>query len=168
MGWGLFIGTALVAMVAVAAVLIGLARQFRSTRPWVVLAAISVAAMPVGIVLHNLVSALAGGEEAMFFVIALVGAPVGFAVGTLGSGVTLLRKEGSRRLGASLLVAGAGMASFALYGLVAAVATTLAGGNLAWQPAVEAVVLPVSSLGLVGGALAGLYFLFRADRVAAV
>jgi hypothetical protein len=109
------------------------------------------------------VSALLATEEAIFFLFALVLAPIGFAFGTIGSGFALLGDR-SRALGASLIVAGAGMALFGVYGVVAAIATTAAGGNLGWQRTVEAVVLPVTLSALVGGAASGLFFLYRAGR----
>ena len=120
MSWEIFIPTALVAMVGVGVTLVLAARRSPYVRPWALLAAIALAAMPVAIVMHNLVSAIFGVEEAVFFIAALVIAPVGFALGTLGSGITLVQK-GSRAIGASLVLGGAGMALFGLYSLVALV-----------------------------------------------
>jgi hypothetical protein len=71
MSWEFFIPTALPAMLVVGFVLIASATRSSAARPWMLLAALSIAVMPVAIVLHNVVSALIGAEETVFFVAAL-------------------------------------------------------------------------------------------------
>ena len=158
--WSLFILAALVSMLVAGAVLLISARRHSALRPWATVVGASVAAMPLAIVLHNLVSALIGGEEAVFFVVALVVAPAAFAVGVVGAGLALTRNASDRSVGVSLLVAGGGMALFELYMIGALLVTTVLGGNPPWQGPIEAVVLPVSLLALTGGSLLGLYYVF--------
>lgn len=156
MSWSLFIPGALISMLAGGAVVALAARQHPSLRPWAIVVGASAAAMPLAIVLHNLVSVLIGGEEAVFFVVALVVAPIAFAVGILGAGLELARIAGRFGTGMSLLVAAAGMALFGLYVTGALVVTTVLDGNPPWQGPIEAVVLSVSLLALVGGSLSAL------------
>lgn len=52
----------------------------------------AVAAFVVGVVLHNVVSALLGVEEPVFFLIAVVVAPAAFIVAAVGTVVILVRR----------------------------------------------------------------------------
>ncbi|HEX6851655.1 MAG TPA: hypothetical protein VF139_09625 [Candidatus Polarisedimenticolaceae bacterium] len=58
------------------------------TRIFLGLAAISAIAFPVGAVLHNAIDALFHVEEPVFFLIAVIGAPVGVLVGLVGAAIT--------------------------------------------------------------------------------
>lgn len=46
----------------------------------------------VSVILHNSISAILGVEEPVFFLIAVVVAPLAFVVGAVGSAVLLLRR----------------------------------------------------------------------------
>jgi hypothetical protein len=65
-----------------------------------IVAVIATAAFPLAIVLHNVLSAFIGGEEAVSFVIALLVAPGFIAAGTLGVALTLSRDARFRSLAA--------------------------------------------------------------------
>jgi hypothetical protein len=85
------------------------AESFRATSlAAVVLAALAIAPFAVSIVLHNVLSAVFGGEEPVSFIIALLVAPGLIAAGTLGVAVTLSRDARFARVGTSLIVAGVG------------------------------------------------------------
>ncbi|MBI2323769.1 MAG: hypothetical protein HYU87_02235 [Chloroflexi bacterium] len=152
----LFIGI-LLAPVLLGIVLVMVARRYPETRGWAAVAGISVALIPVAIVLHNVLSAIVGGEEGVSFVVALVVAPAGFAVGALGVGLRLARSGRAWEIGVSIAIAGAGMALFVAYMVVALVVTTIERGNPPYQATVQAIVLPVALIALVGGSLSALF-----------
>lgn len=54
---------------------------------------VAVVAFPVCVVLHNAISAILGIEEPVFFVLAVVVAPVAFVVGLVGVLANLLRRQ---------------------------------------------------------------------------
>lgn len=60
------------------------------------LAAFAVALFVVSVVLHNLVSGLLGVEEPVFFLLAVVVAPLLFVAGVAGSIVAIIRRRISR------------------------------------------------------------------------
>jgi hypothetical protein len=149
--WGVFIIVAVVSMLAVAVELYPVARRDRAARPWAILAAASAIAVPAAIVVHNVASALIGGEEAVAFILALLVAPAGFAIGTLGAGIATLRSDST--LGARIMLAGVGLATFAGYSLFALVVTTIEGGNPPYQAVVEPFALLAAALAMAGGAI---------------
>lgn len=84
-----FLGLVLLA-VAVAALAFGLYRKATSqrTRIFLAIAGISAIAFPVAAILHNAAEALFHVEEAVFFLIAVIGAPLGVAAGLIGAAVS--------------------------------------------------------------------------------
>ena len=60
-------------------------------RFFLILTAASVALFFTSALLHNLIDALFGLEEAFFFLIAVIVCPVGFVVGVVGSVVILIK-----------------------------------------------------------------------------
>lgn len=149
--WGVFIIVAVISMLAVAVELYPVARRDRAARPWAILAAASALALPAAIVVHNVASALIGGEEAVSFILALLVAPAGFAIGTLGAGVVTLRSD--KTLGARILLAGFGLAIFAGYMLFALVVTTVEGGNPPYQAILEPLALLAAAVAMAAGAI---------------
>jgi hypothetical protein len=113
---GLIGGTLVVVLVATV-----MLRGNTAARPWITVAVLGAAAAPVAAVLHNVVSALLGVEEALFFVVALAIAPATFAVGALGTAFRLWRAGQERMLRSALLLSG-------LSTIVLAVAAVLALG----------------------------------------
>jgi hypothetical protein len=65
----------------------------RWTRRWQTLLVGAIVTFPVAVVLHNAVSGLTGIEEPVFFLIAVIGAPVAFIAGAVGTLVTVLWTE---------------------------------------------------------------------------
>ena len=57
---------------------------------------VAVVAFPICMVLHNAVSAILGIEEPVFFVLAVIVAPLAFAVGLIGVLVSLVRRQFGR------------------------------------------------------------------------
>lgn len=155
MEWEFVIGASLASMVIIGGVLAITGPSEDRAHIWLKVVVGSVAAMPVAIVLHSVTSAVLGGEESVFFLIALIGAPAGFAIGTLGAGLALAR-AGRRWTGTSLVVASMGMVLFALYGIFALIITSIEGRNPPYQATVQDIVLPVSVALLAGGALSAL------------
>jgi hypothetical protein len=149
--WGVFIIVAVISMLGVAVELYPVARRDRAAGPWAILAAASAVAVPAAIVVHNVASALIGGEEAVSFTLALLVAPAGFAIGTLGAGVVTLRSD--RTLGARIMLAGLGLAIFAGYMLFALVVTTIEGRNPPYQAIVEPFALLAAALAMAAGAI---------------
>jgi hypothetical protein len=152
MSWQLFIPIVLFAIVVVGIVIATAAREVPAIRPWATVAVLATAAFPLAIVLHNVLSAFIGGEEAVSFVIALLVAPGFIAAGTLGVALTLSRDARFALVGRSMLLAGAGFALFALYAVFALVVTTLAGGNPPIQSVIEQVALGLSAAAMTVGA----------------
>jgi len=72
-------------------------------KKFLILTGASVAGFFVSVVLHNLIYGLfiyffgkdfwgPGGDEPVFFILAIVVCPIGFLIGTIGSGVLLVKK----------------------------------------------------------------------------
>lgn len=149
--WPVFIAVVLLAIVVVGVVIATALKEVPATRPWATTAALAIAAFPLSIVLHNVLSALFGGEEAVSFIIALLVAPGLIAAGTLGVAVTLSRDARFTRVGLSLLVAGAGFVLFAVYAFFALAVTAITGSNPPYQAFIEAIALAVSAATMVIG-----------------
>ena len=145
---------ALVTSAIVLAVVIELsARRIRPMRPWALLAAASAAAIPVAIVLHNVLSAVIRGDEAVSFVLALIVAPIGLTAAVFGAALVVARDPREHDLATSLLIAGLGLALFGGYGLFALAVTALVGGNPPYQALVEQTVVPVAVTAVALGTL---------------
>ncbi len=153
MVWNLFMPVMLFATVALGVEIFLAVRRHPDARRWGVVAVVGVAAFPVAIVLHNVLSALIGGEEAVSFVVALLVAPLLICVGTLGAGAVVRRAGPDRALGNGLLVAGGGLAVLSAYMLFALVVTTIEGTNPPYQAPVEAVAMPVALVAIAVGVL---------------
>ena len=150
MSWQLFSPIVLLAIVIVGIVALTAVREVPATRPWATVAVLAIAAFPLAIVLHNVLSAFIGGEEAVTFVIALLVAPGFIAAGTLGVALTLTRDARFAPVGRAMLLAGAGFALFALYAVFALVVTALAGPP--FQSVIEQVALGLSAVAMTVGA----------------
>ncbi|HEY6959510.1 MAG TPA: hypothetical protein VI814_11855 [Candidatus Limnocylindria bacterium] len=156
--------------IALAALVLGgvvaiAARRVRDIRPWVVVAALGVAAMPLAIILHNVVSAWVGGDEGITFVIALLVAPLCIAVGLVGTAAVLVRQR--HALAVPVAIGAGGIALFALYMGFLFVVTTAVGGNPDWQSYSDALVMTVATLAAIGGALWSVVAIVRVGRPAA-
>lgn len=149
--WPVFITVVLLAIVVLGIVIAMAVRQVPASRPWAAVAALAIASFPVSIVLHNVLSAVFGGEEEVSFIIALFVAPALIAAGTLGVAVSLSRDARFARVGMSLLLAGAGFVLFAVYAVFALVVTAITGGNPPYQAFIEATALAVSAATIVIG-----------------
>lgn len=149
--WPVFMTVVLLAIVVVGIVIATAVDQVPASRPWAAVAALAIAAVPVSIVLHNVLSAVFGGEEEVSFIIALFVAPALIAAGTLGVAVSLSRDARFARVGMSLLLAGAGLVLFAAYAVFALVVTAITGGNPPYQAFIEGIALAVSAATTVIG-----------------
>jgi hypothetical protein len=157
--YGLIILSVALAMVVVAIVLAIAARGTPRLRPWVTITALGVVAMPAAIVLHNVLSAIVGGDEGVSFIVALMVAPSCIAVGVIGAAVVLLRER--HDLGVAVCVAAAGIGLFAAYMVFALIVTTIEGRNPDYQGLVELALLPLGTLAAIGGALLSVRALMR-------
>lgn len=153
--WHVFIPVALVSTLVIGIVIASAVRDVTAARRWVTIAVVGIAAFPVAIVVHNVLSAIMGREEAVSFVIALLVAPGFMAVGTLGAALALARDPRLAQVGRPILLGGAGVALFALYALLGPAITVISGEDKALQAVVEAVVLPLSAGALAVGAALG-------------
>lgn len=70
------------------------------TRTFLWIAAASAVAFPVGTVLHNAAEALFRVEEPVFFLLAVIGAPLGLLVGLAGAAVCAIVARRQRHSGA--------------------------------------------------------------------
>lgn len=70
-----------------------------AVRKFLGVAAVSAAAFPVCVVLHNAVDALFHFEEAVFFLVAVIGAPLGMLVGVVGAAVAALMQRSKSQAG---------------------------------------------------------------------
>ncbi len=70
----------------------------RTLKKFLILSGSSAIGVSVGVLLHNLVSGVIGGEEPFFFILAVFVCPVAFLVGAVGSIVLMVRrkKQGSQ------------------------------------------------------------------------
>ncbi|MFC1958201.1 hypothetical protein ACFLVQ_01360 [Chloroflexota bacterium] len=73
-------------------------KKSRMLKTFLIVSGISLGAFIIGVFLHNAISGLFGVEEPVFFVIAVIIAPVALAVGVIGSLVIFLRGLFSRTL----------------------------------------------------------------------
>ncbi len=160
--WALVIPALVLAAIVLAIVLVLAAREVPAVRPWLVVGALGAAAMPVAILLHNVLSALIQGEEAVSFVVALAVAPAVVAVGFVGAARALLREW--RDLGVAVALAAGGLALFAAYMVLILVVTTLAGGNPEWQGATDAIATFAATAAAVVGTLLAVLALARGRR----
>lgn len=149
--WPAFFVVAITSSFAIALELYLIAKREPSVRPWVTAAAISACALPVVIVVHNVASALIGGEEAVTFIVALLVAPALFVVAVIGAGLTLRGRDS--RLAGWVLLAGAGMGLFAGYALFALFVTSIIQGEPSYQSTIEIIVLPTAALAMAAGAI---------------
>ena len=69
-------------------------------RRFLTLALISAVAIPVSVVVHNCLAALMHAEEPVFFLIAVVVAPIGLAIGLLGAAICAVVSQRRRARGA--------------------------------------------------------------------
>jgi hypothetical protein len=67
------------------------------TRIFLGLAAVSAIAFPVGAVLHNAIDALFHVDEPVFFLTAVIGAPIGVLVGLVGAAFSAFTGRPARR-----------------------------------------------------------------------
>jgi hypothetical protein len=138
------------------------AREIPRVRRWAVVTAIGVAAMPLAIVLHNVLSAFIAGDEAISFVLALNVAPLLILVGIIGAARVLLVER--RELGIGVALAATGIAVFAVYMLFVLIVTTVLGRNPEWQQVTDAVAMIVAAAASVTGALLSLLAITRSRR----
>lgn len=148
----------------IGAVLAFAARSSRRVRRWLALSALGIAAMPLAIVLHNVLSAFIEGDEAISFIVALAVAPLLIAIGLVGVARVLLRER--RDLGIAVALGAAGIGTFALYMLFLLIVTTAAGGNPTWQGVSDAIVMTAATLAAAGGALSSVLVSVRGGRPA--
>jgi hypothetical protein len=127
---------------AVVAILVGVVmRHSKESRRagWVVVSGVVVA--PLAAVLHNALSVLGGGEDAVWFVAALVVAPLLVVAGTFAVAHSL--RSADHQLAVGFAVAALGMALFPLYAAVVIVAGPLLDAPNTYQGALEAILLPM-------------------------
>lgn len=165
MSWEIFIPLVVLSLCVLGVEIWVAMRDRRGIRSWGLVAIFGIALFPVAIVLHNVFSALLGGEEAVSFILALVVAPAATTVGVVGVAISLWRDRPTARLAAGFGLAGAGLALFAAYMVFALAITSLVGENPSYQGAIEAVVLPACALAIPAGALFVAFSLLR-DRQA--
>jgi len=96
---------AYVAMVVIALLAVLGARRALPRRTLLFLAG-SAAIGPLAAILHNVVGALLGREEAVFFIIAVVLAPIAFAIAAIAGATSLLRDGRHTDLAAALVIGG--------------------------------------------------------------
>ena len=126
-------------------------RRHPAVRGRVTLALLALAALPVAIVLHNVISAFTGGDEAVSFFVALL-TPLLVAITTVAVAVRLHREPGASALGFG--VAGAGLGLLAAFILLSLVLSELGGGGpprQRWLDPLAAVVVPLGTLAVVAG-----------------
>jgi hypothetical protein len=123
--WTAFVLLLLVEAVAVAVVVLLAMRRHAVSRVAGTIVVLGVVAAPIAALLHNVLSALVGGEEIVTLLLALVGAPVGIVAGTIAVALSLRAMDHDLAVG--LGIAGAGLALFPLYTLIAIAADAVIG-----------------------------------------
>lgn len=127
-------------------------RRHPAVRGAVTLALLALAALPAAIVLHNVISAFTGGDEAVSFFVALL-TPLLVAIATVSAAVRLHREPGASALGFG--VAGLGLGLLGAFILLSLVLSELGGGGppqQRWLAPLATVVVPLGAVAVVAGA----------------
>lgn len=168
MVWSIVIPVMLVATLAIGVEAVLAMRTHPAARTPAYIVVAGVVAFPVAIILHNALSALIRGEEAVSFILALFVAPAAITFGTIGLALALRSDPGTRQLALGFGLCGAGLVLFVGYSVFALVMSSLVGSEPSFQATVEVLAVLLAALAMVGGALfAGLAIVAR-PRGAAV
>lgn len=142
------------------------ARAHPRTRVTAAVVACSSFAIPVFLLLHEVLSGVKGDEEPVTFVIALLVAPAAFAVAASFEARDLSDEHRDRLLAGGFLLSGAGVATMVLE-LTVTFTVGAMGQGLPTLADVEAVVGPLIGLATAAGAAMAAFALARENSLVA-
>lgn len=154
--WLVFIPVMVLATVLVGIVATLAARAHPTVRLAATVTALSAVGMPVAFVLHNMVSAWIGTDDPLTFIVALLVAPMGFALGAFLLARDLEREQPRSLMARGFTIAASGvslMVAYVMFGFVVALFEL----RPDQQDAVERVILPFAALVTsVGGVMSAI------------
>jgi hypothetical protein len=155
--WLVFIPVMVLATVLVGIVATLVARAHPTVRLAATVTALSAVGMPVAIVLHNVASAWIGTDDPVTFILALLVAPMGFALGAFVLAGGVEREQPRSLMARGFTIAGSGVSLMVAYTVFTFV-VALVDLRPDYQDAIERLVLPfaalVTSVGAVMSAIA--------------
>jgi hypothetical protein len=163
MRWEIYIVTALIATLVIAVETIYIMQEHPRARRAGLVSVFGIVLFPVAIVLHNVLSALMRGEEAVSFILGVLVAPAAITFGTLG--VAYLIADRMPLVAVGFTLAGVGLLALPAYVLSAVVVSAM-GAEMARDGLFEAIALPASLVALAGGVIVVAFALAAPRRAA--
>jgi hypothetical protein len=151
MRWDAYVVTAMLASLVIAGEAVYAMANYHRTRTFGLITVLGVVAFPVAVVIHNVLSAMLGTEEAVSFILGAVIAPAAITSGALGMAFTLHATNAVA--GAGFAMFGAGLAIFPVYLIATLVLSAVGGGEALRQEAFAATMPPVSLAILTAGVI---------------
>jgi hypothetical protein len=150
MRWEIYIVAVMLASLVIAVEAVYAMANYHRARTFGLITVIGVVAFPVAVVVHNVLSAMLGTDEAVSFILGALIAPAAVTIGALGVAFALRGVQAVASAGFAIF--GAGLAIFPLYVLAILVLTTV-GGEVPSQEAFAATMLPVSLAVITAGVI---------------
>jgi hypothetical protein len=150
MRWDVYVVTVMLVSLVIAGETVYAMSNHHRTRTFGLITVLGVVAFPVAVLIHNVLSAMLGTDEAVSFVLGAVIAPAAITIGALGVAFALRGVQAVASAGFAIF--GTGLAIFPLYLLAILVLTTV-GGEVPSQEAFAATMLPVSLAVITAGVI---------------
>jgi len=154
MRWDVYIVAVMLASLVVAVEAVYAMADHRRTRMFGLVTVFGIVAFPMAVVVHNVVSAVLGTDEAVSFIIGVVIAPAAITIGALGVAFTLRSENTLASFGFAMF--GAGLALFPLY-LISALAATALAGQAPAQEEFQTTMLFASLVAITAGLIASAF-----------
>ena len=150
MRWEIYIVIVMLASLVVAGEVVFAMANHHRTRTFGIITVFGVVAFPVAVVIHNVLSAMLGTDEAVSFIVGAVIAPAAITIGTLGVAFALRGAQAVASAGFAIF--GAGLAIFPLY-LISILVLSAVDAQVVSQETFAATMLPVSLAVMTAGVI---------------
>jgi hypothetical protein len=154
MRWDVYVVTIILASLVLAVEAVYAMADHQRTRTFGLITVFGVVGFPVAVLVHNVLSALLGTDEAVSFIVGAVIAPAAITIGALGVAFTL--RYANTLASAGFAIFGAGLALFPLY-LISALAATALGGQAPAQEEFQTTMLFASLIAIAAGLIASAF-----------